>query len=556
MSGAYDPVQHAFESAMQDFKSNLKKEELYRQILQTTSIDQVYDATEKLQEEQAKTGHLRHLSKIEIYLTRLREYAGVVEVFVQVKPDILALLWGPIKLVLQWANVLKQSFDAIANALEEIGNLLPEFAEATRIFEDDSRIKEILVLFFKDILDFYLITLKFFSSSRLQFIFRALWSSCYEDIKQVGGLIKRHALLMRNAVQLSEIRDAHEARRRDLEHFKLTKRAFAQQEYARIRSNISPKSYDEDLYRLHGNTCQGTGKWLFRDKLFQDWMEPSHTTSKIMWLKGIPGSDSATLFAFLSYRATHTTALSIIHSLIFQLSDESETLQEALCQSKGRLLESLLLCAGLVYIVVDGIDEMDEMERARLLKQLLRLFENCKDCRLSLSSRSESDISAILQDNTANIEVHHRNSGSVQAYVNARMAEWSRERSFTPEFQAEIEGLLAPLAHTAKGIPTILRSLLNCPPQTLDDAYGRILGKVNNSANVSLKNKARRVLGWIGCAPTPLTRREVEHALLVVSEDKDGDVRFVSVLDVVRVCGPIVEVVDDYVHFVHFTAKE
>ncbi|KAK2017314.1 hypothetical protein LZ32DRAFT_576756 [Colletotrichum eremochloae] len=605
MSGAYDPVQQAFESAMQDFKSNLKNEELYRQILGTTSIDQVYDATDELQKEQARTGHLRNLSKIEVYLSRLREYAGVVEVFVQVKPDMLALIWGPIKLVLQWANVLKQSFDAIVGALEEIGTLLPEFTEITRIFKDNTRIKEVLILFFKDILDFHLITVKFFGSSRLKFIFEMLWPSRREKIKEVGELIKRHALLMRNEVQFSEIREAHNARCRELEHFELTKRASMQQEYDRIRSNISPTSYDTDLYRLHGNTCPGTGKWLFRDKMFQGWMQPSQSASNIMWLKGIPGSgktflaatiithvkslknqaleSNAILFAFLSYRVSHTTALSVIHSLIFQLADGSRTLQAALCQSNGHdmkssldgaaeLLQSLLKCAGLVYIVVDGIDEIEEMEHTRLLKQLLRLSIDCKDCRFLLSSRPESDITAILQDNTADIEVHHRNSGSVQAYANHRMAEWFRERSFTSEFQAEIEGLLAPLAHTAKGMflytrvifaliweiesADELRSLLNCPPTSLDDAYGRIFGKINRSTNVMLKNKARKVLGWIGCAPTPLTRREIEHALLVNSEDTDGDVRFVSVLDVVRLCGPIVEVVDDYVHFVHFTAKE
>ncbi|GJD05052.1 NACHT domain protein [Colletotrichum higginsianum] len=167
MGDTYDPAQHAFKSAIHEFKSNLKNEELYRQILETTSIDQVYDATDSLQKEQAKKGHLRNLSKIDVYLSRLREYAGVVEVFVQVQPDILALIWGPIKLILQWANVLKQSFDAIVNTLEEIGILLPEFTEMSRIFEDNDRVKEVLVLFFKDILDFYLITLQFFSSSRM-----------------------------------------------------------------------------------------------------------------------------------------------------------------------------------------------------------------------------------------------------------------------------------------------------------------------------------------------------------------------------------------------------
>ncbi|OBR03043.1 Nacht domain protein [Colletotrichum higginsianum IMI 349063] len=605
MGDTYDPAQHAFKSAIHEFKSNLKNEELYRQILETTSIDQVYDATDSLQKEQAKKGHLRNLSKIDVYLSRLREYAGVVEVFVQVQPDILALIWGPIKLILQWANVLKQSFDAIVNTLEEIGILLPEFTEMSRIFEDNDRVKEVLVLFFKDILDFYLITLQFFSSSRLKFVFEMLWPSRREKIKMVGDLIKRHTLLMRNKVRLEEIREAHNSRRRDLEHLQLTERVFTQQEYNSVRVHVSPRSYDEDLYRLSESICPRTGRWLFQDKFFQEWINSTASVFKILWLKGIPGSGktflaatiinhakalkskvlghNATLFVFLSYKESHTTALSVIHSLIFQLTDDSGTLQTALCQSSRQnmrsslevavgLLESLLRCAGFTFIVVDGIDEIEEVERVALLKRLLQILKSCEGCRILLSSRPESDITAILKDHTVDIEVNKRNSGSVQAYVNNRMAEWFQVKAFDPEFQRGIEGSLAKLAHTANGmflyarvifaiiweIDTLeeLRSLLRSPPATLNDAYGRIFDRINQSTNVLLKSKARRILGWVCCAPSPLTRREIEHALIVNSGDIEGEARVVSVLDVVRVCGPMVEVVDDYVQFVHFTAKE
>lgn len=166
MAVVCEPVQQAFESAKRDFKASLKDDALYTEILKTTSIDEVYDATDKLQKEQAKEGHLRHLSKIQPYLEGLRYYASVIEVFIQVKPDVLALIWGPIKLILQWTSVLKQSFDAIIITLADIGVLLPEFREIAKLFDHNKQIKEVLALFFRDILDFYLIALKFFSSSR------------------------------------------------------------------------------------------------------------------------------------------------------------------------------------------------------------------------------------------------------------------------------------------------------------------------------------------------------------------------------------------------------
>ena len=70
------------------------------------------------------------------------------------------------------------------------------------------------------------------------------------------------------------------------------------------------------------------------------------------------------------------------------------------------------------------------------------------------------------------------------------------------------------------------------------------------------KTKARNILGWIGCSPTPLTIWELEQALLVDVADLQSSVRVPSNLNLVELCGPIVEVIDEYVQFVHFTVKE
>ncbi len=166
MVAPFDSIQDAFESATRELKDNLKDDALYRELLETKSLEQVYDATDKLQEEQARNGHLRHLSKITPYLTRLGEYAEAVSVFVQVKPEIMALIWGPIVLLLKWASVLKTSFDAIVNTTAEIGEALPDFQRAGRLFDGSAEIKSILLLFFKDILDFYVVAFKFFRLPR------------------------------------------------------------------------------------------------------------------------------------------------------------------------------------------------------------------------------------------------------------------------------------------------------------------------------------------------------------------------------------------------------
>jgi hypothetical protein len=172
------------------------------------------------------------------------------------------------------------------------------------------------------------------------------------------------------------------------------------------------------------------------------------------------------IFAFLSHAFySCTSALSILHSLIFQLGSDDDDLQATLCQSNREnlknsitvavsLLTTLLNCAGPVYIIIDGVDEIDKIERGRLLRQLLDLSKNCKETKILISCRLEADIQTIfdLASASASIRVDNRNAGSIQAFVNSQSHTWFQTRNFLPREKAEIERLLAPVAANAKGI--------------------------------------------------------------------------------------------------------
>jgi hypothetical protein len=66
--------------------------------------------------------------------------------------------------------------------------------------------------------------------------------------------------------------------------------------------------------------------------------------------------------------------------------------------------------------------------------------------------------------------------------------------------------------------------------------------------------QATKLLGWVGCSEEPLTTQELEQAILIAPGK--GAARVGGSLPVLKLCGPIIEVVDDKVHFVHFTVKE
>lgn len=87
-----DPIEDAFESARQDFLKGLKDRDQY-DFSQFTSINDVYDTTDELQQEQSRSGTLKGLGRIRPYLDCLSQYVGVIDTFMQVKPDTLCLIW-------------------------------------------------------------------------------------------------------------------------------------------------------------------------------------------------------------------------------------------------------------------------------------------------------------------------------------------------------------------------------------------------------------------------------------------------------------------------------
>ncbi|KAJ4857218.1 hypothetical protein T069G_08115 [Trichoderma breve] len=541
------------------------------EIIKTKTIDEVYDATDALQAEQAKHGRLRHLSKIKPFLEGLQGYADTIDTFVQVKPDVLALIWGPIKLLIQWAASLTQSIDALVNTAAEIGELLPEFKLMAAMFGNNEQMKLVLVLFFQDILDFYAVALKFFGLPHWRVMFEALWPSQKEKIKIVMGHIGRHTNLMRNKVRLEHLREEYEHRQRAFDHFEAIQKSNMRQEYNVIKTDVSPKFYDAELD-------------------FKKWLNGDDDSTRILWLCGIPGAEKThlaamainfaistrTIFAFLSHASSSsTTALTIVHSLIFQLTSDDEGLQAIVCGSNREniknsldvaieFLQTLLNSTGLLSIIIDGVDEIDLSEREKLLKKLFDTSTACKKTLILISSRAEHDISTILGPISATIRVDTHNAASIQIFVDDWAQTWFSAHDFLCEDRSEIEDLLAPLSLKAKGMflyaKIMLRSIeeldnldeirngLKVPPKDLDEAYGRLFEKIDRKSEI-VKKKCRLVLGWISCSPTPLTLLELEQALVMTISNAS---RVSSPLNFVRLCGPIVEVVEDSIQFVHF----
>ncbi|KAK4180618.1 hypothetical protein QBC36DRAFT_297422 [Triangularia setosa] len=388
------PSQQAFKAAKNAFKQSLKDENLFGKLLATTSVEQVYEAVQDIQASAHVERRLRHLGKIRTFIERLTEYVSVVDTSVQVKPDILALIWGPICLLVVWTSRITKFADAVTDAME-------------KIVEGTSGI------IYKDILDFYIIALKFFSLSRSDLVFEAVWSKQRNKINVVVSNIKRHTTLMRSEVTMQHISAEHEFRDKCLAHFDHETDFQEQQKFQILKSRVSPRIYDDRLDWLLNRSSKNSAEWPVANNIFRGWLDISSSAARLLWLHGIPGAGKNFLSAAAIDEAkkppnTFCVSRSILQSLLFQLAFDVKDAQSLLVESNERellgstryvlgLLRALLgtPTAGLTYIILDGLDEMEVVERGILLQQLTDL-ENCPELKILISSRREDGIASIL----------------------------------------------------------------------------------------------------------------------------------------------------------------
>ncbi|KAJ5740685.1 hypothetical protein N7493_000557 [Penicillium malachiteum] len=509
MSNSNDTTrQNAFSAAKGEFLASQKDVSLFERTSNAASLDEVYDFVYKLQKQQDNTKTMKNVNRILELLKKLEKYSQVIEQFIQVKPDILALIWGPIKLLLLMADNTRQCFSAIVDIMVAIGDRLPMFEAFEALFGTNNRVLDALILFYKDLLDFFGIALNFLSMKHWKLLFESVWPKHKSKIDVVISNIERHGLLLRDEVNLEHISNAHQARLVDLDNWQRNFQCQERQEFHEIESFISPRLYDDEHDRFQRSICENTGAWIRRDKTIKKWLDPLQSAIKIIWLQGIPGAD--------------------------------------------------------------GLDEIQEAERIIILREILDISQIAPETKVWISSRMEDDISKIIRKTSHKaIRVDDNNKGCIQSYVAVTSQKWLKESDFDDDVRSEIMGILSLLPAKAKGMilyakvvmenvqmchdADSIKNELSALPETLEDAYSRILVRLHE-LQPTTRELSRRALGWIGCSPLPILIQELSFALSIKDGIKDG--KGTRNLSIVQLCGPIVEVSGDYVHFVHFTVKE
>ncbi len=87
--------------------------------------------------------------------------------------------------------------------------------------------------------------------------------------------------------------------------------------------------------------------------------------------------------------------------------------------------------------------------------------------------------------------------------------------------------------------------------------YGRVISRIEaKTATVKLRGVVRSILMWIACATRPLREEELLQVLVIDQGEHDFTRGRKDYRNICQDCGPIIEVADGAVRFVHFSAKE
>ncbi|KAJ9644083.1 hypothetical protein H2199_003951 [Coniosporium tulheliwenetii] len=370
-----------------------------------------------------------------------------------------------------------------------------------------------------------------------------------------------------------------------------------------------------NLIDKKGTRVGGTCEWIRQNGTYLSWL---CSASQLLWLSGGPGKGKTMLSIFLAEELEQTarqsqdaifiqyfcdnkdekrnTAVAIIRGLVYQLLQKREKLISHILPTfkvqKEKLFTdssfgALWTCfesmvrdpsLGVVYCVMDGLDECNEASLEVLLKRLRALFSPNANlssaCHLNLIavSREQPDFVArelsgfprIRLDPDADSDVN----SDIGKFITVKVGELSRYRNYPPQLRSRVEDVFHKRAEgtflwvgiVAKELEKYtcdeVKDALDSFPPGLDELYARMLLQIPSRR----RETTAKILRWVVIAVRPLTLLELSTAIGITAEASSGLSCEEVMCTQVRNCGHLLTMTDtptgQEVGLVHQSAKD
>ena len=560
-------------------------------------VVELVDSERRRHEKNAKLSQF--LLSLENTFDKIQRFTNGLGVFAQASSSTM-LLWGSVRFLLQ---IFINHIDLLGKLCEIFSNIeewLGRFQLYHTIFNSSERMRKSLTLMFDDIIQLGRETLQFYRSNSLRGVFRNTLNRKVDDLTR---RIHRHKQLVdddANALAISANVEAQsDAKRQSL-----------QQKRKAIRRWLSPLGHEADYYQDDHQAAlerkvDGSCLWVFKTSTFCLWHESPHA---ILLLNGKPGCGKTVLSSAIieHLRALHgrvaffhfkhddearNSSLSLVKSLLLQLINFDElppsleaiydrsVHDNAMAPTLAPQLWSVLMREmdpdAQTYIVVDALDECRDVEKClRNIVQMTMFRNESKDMlsrlKIAIVSRPLEETSTLIQDDhcLSYVIQGEDTDQDIEIYVSEVLQTSPKLKRYPQNVKSDIHRALTERSAgmflwarlmlkelERQNSQSAIQRCISRLPRGLPEVYDRIL------ANLDPDDEDRpRIFRALLAATRPLTSFELRAMLEVHPDDEcyDQSRQIEGPLDewLFSACGPLVEIQDDRVRFIHATVHD
>ncbi|KAI4867277.1 hypothetical protein F4820DRAFT_468079 [Hypoxylon rubiginosum] len=433
--------------------------------------------------------------KFQHLVSRLQPYFDVVEVFVQVKPEYMALIWGSLKMIFKLSSNYISFLDKMADMFSNIATQLPAYEEFVTILQKRAAYRgenhtSAYALF---------INKKPSLKIKLSLASRLVWQPFDVQYDALMSRIKQHNSLLDLELRLASTKEAIAQFTRYEECFTINRaleskhkerdeegeRTQLLNQVEELKKWINPSQWTERLEEAREKRTPNTGGWILENQIYRAWkkfdQEPSGPQgSRILTIRGKVGYGKTILCSIIiddlgSYAidaecaATHAG-----HSVVFYFFDKrhgyantpTDAIRAMLAQllhlrrfdkitvdaasiifkkdktgqstaTKAEVLAVLEMLLGhlkFTYLVFDGLDECSDPQE--LLRTLGMLAEQSKTSAFLLIGRPSVQLPARFSKGCVRIDLdpnHLQHSNDMEMTLRPLLQELSDECLFSDE---------------------------------------------------------------------------------------------------------------------------
>ncbi|KAK5057581.1 hypothetical protein LTR84_011581 [Exophiala bonariae] len=474
-----DPFHTALNELLVKFKNRLTARELQR--FKGTTLEDVKATLADIEKRQDTQRELRNLTRIRGFLDAMDQFGKVIEVFPN-SSNMVAFVWGPLKFLLQTSSTWASSLDRILDAYEQIGEALPLLTQYKSLFEQHPEMQRVLVLIYKDILEFHAPAIRFFDHPVWRQLFRSIWNDFKANFDGILQNFGRHRRLIESQFALLQARQ-HEADRIDTEthraHLKselsslsrelhsaqrLLERAEEERKRERLSSikewigGSNPGVIHAEMLKVRDDYSE-TGNWIKSSSEVSCWLNDDIPRSSTLWMHGMPGAGKSVLASIIieacRKQENHRTAyyycrsddintlssLAILKGILIQqlawyphlasyFQEQRQQKPEVTLNMEStarQIFETIAWESDRQYIIIDGLDECEKEDRKMIISFLTSLITKIdakipSKLRLLIISQTEPDIRRLVERaREFELKANH-NAQDIGSFVHTWMA--------------------------------------------------------------------------------------------------------------------------------------